>query len=123
MFQLLGQPKDGVVALRITGEVSDRETDRIVSIVRNCTPSHGKARLVLLMEHYASFNSAESLYEDLRFVRRCGDAVERLAVIGDRSWKSTWIGLFGLFGGMDAAYFDREETEKAMQWLTKKPSA
>lgn len=122
MFKLLGQPKDAVVALRITGEINDREAGCIAGIIQSHTSRHGKARLFLLMEHYASFNSAESLYEDLRFVRRCGDAVERMAVVGDRSWKSTWIGLFGLFGGFDAAYFDPEDADKAWQWLVKNPS-
>ena len=119
MFQLLQKPENAVLALHITGEVSDRETRRIVSAIRTHA-SHGrKARLILRMDHYASFNSAESLYEDLRFCRQCEDLIERMAIIGDRSWKATWVALFGLFGGIETTYFDRSESQAAWQWLNR----
>ena len=121
MFQLLGNPGDAVLAMRITGELNDRETGRIVRMVQSHASRHGKVRLYLLMDHYPSFNSAESLYEDLRFVRQCGELIDCLAVVGDRPWKSTWVALFGLFGGIDTAYFDRTESKEAWQWLTRKP--
>lgn len=121
MFQIVEEPRDGVLALRITEEMSDRDTGRIVRIIRNHASRHGKARLLLLMEHYTAFNSAEALYEDLRFARRCGDLIASMAVVGDRPWKSTWVALFGLFGAIDAAYFDQTEIQEARQWLTSKP--
>ncbi len=122
MFQSLGEPQDGVLALHITGEMSDRDTNRIVRIIQTQASRHGKVRLFLLMDHYAAFNSAEALYEDLRFARRCGDLIESMAVVGDRPWKSTWVALFGLFGAIDASYFDRTETREAWQWLTRNQS-
>ena len=121
MFESLGETKDGVLALRITGEISDRETSRIVRLIQAHASRYGKVRLLLHMNHYASFNSAEALYEDLRFARRCGDLIASMAVVGDRPWKSTWVALFGLFGGIDTAYFDRTESKEAWQWLTRKP--
>jgi SpoIIAA-like len=117
MFQKLAAPKDTVLAFRISGSMSDRETERIVHQIQAHAARYGKTRLFLVMDHYASFNSAEDLYEDLRFARRCGDLIQRLAVLGDRPWKSTWVALFGLFGAMDTAYFDRSETQAALQWL------
>jgi len=121
MFQPLGEPKDDVLALHITGEMSDKDTGRIARLIQTHAARHGKVRLLLLMEHYASFNSAEALYEDLRFTRRCGDLIQCMAIVGDRPWKSTWVGLFGLFGAIEMAYFDRTETREAWQWLTGKP--
>jgi hypothetical protein len=120
MFQFLGEPKDAVVALRISGEMSDRETGCMVRTIQTLASRHGKLRLLLVMEHYVSFNSAEALYEDLRFAKRCGDLIECMAIVGDRPWKRTWVALFGLFGAIDTAYFDRTETQEAWQWLTRK---
>jgi SpoIIAA-like len=122
MFQLLDAPQDTVLALRFSGEISAKETERLVRIVQAHAARHGKARLFLLMDHYASFNSAESLYEDLRFAVRCKDLIAAMAVVGDRPWKSTWVGLFGLFGALETAYFDRTETQEAWQWLTGQPA-
>jgi hypothetical protein len=117
MFQLLKKPENAVLALHITGEISDRETSRIVRAIRTHASPSRKARLFLRMDHYASFNSAESLYEDLRFCRQCGDLIERMAIVGDRSWKDTWVGLFSLFGGIEAAYFDLSDAQAAWRWL------
>lgn len=121
MFQLLEETGDTVLALRIAGEISDRETRGIVRKIQAHASRHGKVRLFLLMDHYTSFNSAEALYEDLRFARLCSDLIEAMAIVGDRSWKATWVALFGLFGGIDTAYFDRTETREAWQWLAGKP--
>lgn len=117
MFQLLQKPKDAVLAMHFTGEISDREVEQIVRLIKTHASPRKKARLFLLMDHYASFNSAEALYEDLRFTRLCDELIERMAILGDQSWKETWIALFGLFGAIDMAYFDRTEARAAWQWL------
>ena len=117
MFQLLQKPRDAIVALHITGEISHRETDRIVRIIRTQVSPGQKARVFLLMDHYMSFNSAEALYEDLRFTRQCDDLIQCMAIVGDPSWKDTWVALYGLFSGIDTAYFERAEAQAAWRWL------
>jgi hypothetical protein len=119
MVQMLQKPENAILALHITGEISDRETRRIVSAIRTHATPGRRVRLFLRMDHYASFNSAESLYEDLRFCRQCGELIERMAIVGDRSWKATWVALFGLFGAIEMTYFDRSESQAAWQWLNK----
>ncbi len=32
-------------------------------------------------------------------------------------WQETWVALFGLFSGMETAYFDRSEEEEAVNGL------
>ena len=82
------------------------------------TAESGSARLLLVVQDYPSFNSAEDLYFDLRFAVPLADRIERLAVVGDRVWKDTWISLFGLFSGIRTAYFDRSEMDRAWQWVS-----
>ena len=119
MFQILQKPKGAILALHITGEISDRETDRIVRMIREQASPRQKARVFLLMDPYRSFNSAEALYEDLRFARQCDDLIQCMAIVGDPSWKDTWVALYGLFSGIDTAYFERAEAQAAWQWLQK----
>ena len=107
-----------ILGLRIEGAVSDAETERIGAAVQKLAGRTGKVRLLLVAQHYPSFNSAEDLYFDLRFAVPLADRIERLAVVGDRVWKDTWISLFGLFSGIQTAYFDRSEMDQAWQWLS-----
>ena len=107
-----------VLGLRIEGSVSDAETERIGAALQKLTAESGSARLLLVVQDYPSFNSAEDLYFDLRFAVPLADRIERLAVVGDRVWKDTWISLFGLFSGIRTAYFDRSEMDRAWQWVS-----
>jgi hypothetical protein len=107
-----------ILGFRIEGEVSDAETDRIRAALQKLIAKTGSARLLLVVQHYPSFNSAEDLYFDLRFAVPLADRIERMAVVGDRVWKDTWISLFGLFSGIQTAYFDRAEMDRAWQWVS-----
>lgn len=117
MFEIFRERDNGVMALHITSEMNDRDTERLVRTIHMRALHQGKLGLLLLMDHYASFNSAEALYEDLRFVRQCEDKIKCMAIVSDQSWKETWVALFSLFSGVDASYFDRTELEEAFQWV------
>lgn len=118
---MIGELKElgpNILGFRLDGAVSDAETERISTAIQKLAGRAGKVRLLLVTQHYPSFNSAEDLYFDLRFAVPLADRIERLAVVGDRVWKDTWISLFGLFSGIQAAYFDRSEMNQAWQWLS-----
>jgi hypothetical protein len=107
-----------ILGFRLEGAVSDVETERISTALQKLAGRTGRVRLLLVAQHYPSFNSAEDLYFDLRFAVPLADRIERLAVVGDRVWKDTWISLFGLFSGIQTAYFDRSEMDQAWQWVS-----
>ena len=106
-----------VLGVRISGEVSDEDARLLGRKIKKTADRFGTARVLLTLTAYASLNSAESLYDDLRFIKWHADRIEKMAVVGDRPWKSTWVALFGLFGGIDCRYFDRSEAEAAVAWL------
>ena len=72
----------------------------------------GIIRMVLVVRLYPSFSSAENLYNDLRFLRLYDDAIEKVAIVSDRSRKETWVGLFSLFSGITMEFFDVSQIEK-----------
>lgn len=105
------------LAFRIIGELSDRETEEIGRCLGNKIAQVGKVRILLFVDHYPSLLPAESLYYDLRFATLHADGIDRLAVVGEKARTETWVAIFGLFGGLKTAYFDRSETEQARAWL------
>jgi hypothetical protein len=117
MFEPIGDAAGKVLAFKLTGEIGKEETEKLSRILAEAIRREGPIRLFLILEHYPSMNSAESLYEDLRFAKLHSDHIERMAVIGDRSWKTTWVSLFGLFGGIDSRYFDTSEMKAAWEWV------
>ena len=66
---------------------SEIRQDRFKTICRDmdrAVEALGKVRLVLVMRHYPSFNSAEDFYDDLRFLRLYDHAIDKVAVVCDR---------------------------------------
>lgn len=118
MFEQVNKNVPGnIVALKISQEITQKDFDNICRIMESATKNHGKIRLLLVVEHYASLFSAESLYEDLKFAHLYSNSIERMAVVGNRTWKSTWVALFGLFSGFLTNYYDKTEINEAWNWL------
>jgi hypothetical protein len=118
MFEHVQKIKGPVLALKITGEITENEHEQIDRLLSAHISQWGRIRLFLTVKHYASFSSAEALYEDLRMVKLHSENIERMAVVGDRPWKSTWVGLFGLFSRLETDYFEMHQIEEAWQWIT-----
>jgi hypothetical protein len=118
MFEQVNKNVPGkIVALKISLEITQKDFDNICRIMESAIKNHGKIRLLLVVEHYASFFSAESLYEDLKFTHLYSNSIERMAVVGNQTWKSTWVALFGLFSGFLTNYYDKTEINEAWNWL------
>ncbi len=117
MFELIDSPPDKTIALRIRGEITSKDSEKISGIIERSVLKHGAVKLLIVIEHYPSLSSAESLYEDLRFAHLYSNDIERMAVVGDRAFKHTWVALFGLFSGLMTRYFDKSEIHEAMEWL------
>lgn len=117
MFKQIEGFPENIVALHISGEITKTQFTRISDILKTRIERTGRIRLLLAMRHYASMNSAEAICEDLRFAKVFSDSIDRMAVIGDKAWKRTWIGIFGLFSGIQSEYFDTSEIQTAVNWL------
>ena len=118
MFQHIRKIDGNVVALRITGEITRKEFEQLDRLMHDKAAQYGPLRLLIVVEHYPSFNSAEDLYEDLRFAKLHAQHIHKMAVVGDRAWKQHWVALFGLFSGIQSDYFAKERVEEAWQWVT-----
>jgi hypothetical protein len=117
MYERIVLPEGPFVGVRIRQELTEREHRELVGLIQERHRQHGPVRLLVVYEADPGFMGAESLYENLRFVKQTSEQLGRVAVIGDRAWENTWVGLFGLFGGIQANYYDRPQTEEALTWL------
>jgi hypothetical protein len=109
---------EGVLCLRINGGLRDKENEELGGLVDERAAESGKLRLFLIFEDYSATDGAESLYDDLKFVKIHADRIERMAVVADGAWQQTWIALFGLFGGVKTAYFEHADMAEAVRWVS-----
>lgn len=107
-----------IVSIRFLDRMVDRQTRQLSAMLqRSIAEAGGRVRLLLAIEAEVYGRSPESLFESLQFIKLHADQIERIAIVGRKSWERTYIGLFGLFSGTEIDYFDRSEAVDAIRWL------
>lgn len=106
-----------VLTLDVRSEIRAARFEAICKDMDKVVAALGRVRLVLVMRHYPSFNSAEDLYDDLRFLRLYDHAIDKVAVVCDRFWKDTWVGIFSLFSGIRMEFFEITQVNEMTRWI------
>jgi hypothetical protein len=106
-----------LMTLEVRSEIRPERFKAICGDLDRVSAAMGKVRLVLVMRHYPSFNSAEDFYDDLRFLRLYDHAIDKVAVVCDRFWKDTWVGIFSLFSGIRMDFFEMNQLDAVTEWI------
>ena len=107
-----------IVSIRFLDRMIDRQTRQLSAMLqRSIAEAGGRVRLLLAIESERYGRSPEALFESLQFIKLHADQIDRIAIVGRKSWERTYVGLFGLFSGTQVDYFDRAETVNAIRWL------
>jgi hypothetical protein len=109
-----------VLTLDVRSEIRPARFKAICRDMDQAAAALGRVRLVLVMRHYPSFNSAEDFYDDLRFIRLYDHAIDKVAVVCDRFWKDTWVGIFSLFSGIRMDFFEMSQVDEVTRWIQSK---
>ncbi len=109
-----------LLTLEIHSDIRKKRFEAICKDMEKAIAAMGRVRLVLVMRHYPSFNSAEDFYDDLRFLRLYDHAIEKVAVVCDRFWKDTWVGIFSLFSGIPMEFFELTQLDEVSRWIQDK---
>ncbi|MBC2712214.1 MAG: STAS/SEC14 domain-containing protein [Desulfosarcina sp.] len=106
-----------VLTLEVRSEIRQARFKAICRDMDQAVAALGRVRMVLVMRHYPSFNSAEDFYDDMRFLRLYDHAIDKVAVVCDRFWKDTWVGIFCLFSGIRMDFFEISQANAAARWI------
>ena len=106
-----------LLTLEVRSEIREARFKAICRDMEQAVAALGRVRLVLVMRHYPSFNSAEDFYDDLRFLRLYDHAIEKVAIVCDRFWKDSWVGIFSLFSGIRMNFFEMTQVNEVTRWI------
>ena len=107
-----------IVAVKLFDRMLDRQTRALSSMLqKSIAAAGGSIRLLLTIETTTTARGPEALFDHLHFTKLHADHIERMAIVGNRVREQTYIGLFGLFGGIETRYFDQSEMAAAVRWL------
>jgi SpoIIAA-like len=117
MYKRIDHADGPLVGLRIQDDITHRENRELVDLIQQRFRQYGPVRLLVIYEANPGLMGAEGLYDNMRFAKQVSENIAKMAVMGQYDWEDTWIGLFGLFGGLRASYYDRSQLEAALAWL------
>jgi hypothetical protein len=106
------------VFVTLHGKLESQDYDHFVPEVDRLTKKYGKIRMLVELVDFHGW-TAGALWEDTKFAARHFSDIERLAIVGDQKWEKGMAVFCKPFTLASVRYFDRQEIDKARDWLDK----
>jgi len=105
-----------VLVVSVSGKLTKEDYEDLVPEVDRLIQEHGKIRILFEMRDFHGWN-AGAIWEDTKFAFRHFHAIERLAVIGEKSWQKGMTIFCKPFTGAQIKYFSHAQADEACQWI------
>lgn len=116
MYRRLTDNDGRVVAFKLTKAVTEEDIQEMEDRVDDACKEFGKIRVLFELVDLKISNPT-AYWDTFKIAKRHGEDVERVAIIGDRSWEKRWIEIGGMLVDSDVRYFDHEQLEAAWRWI------
>ena len=108
---------DNIYRMDISGRLQKRDLDAIHASAAAEIHRAGRIRLFVVLTQFDGWEDGAN-WRDLSFYVRHGDDIERIAIVGDRRWRSDAL----MFAGADlrkgaVAFFPAGSGPEARAWL------
>jgi hypothetical protein len=113
----LNQENGGrLIDIKVVGKLVTADYDRFVPEFERLVKQHGKLRILFDMTAFHGWE-AGALWEDIKFDVRHFSDIERLAMVGDKTWEHAMAIFCKPFTTAAIRFFDHTEMAAARQWL------
>jgi hypothetical protein len=125
-FQLPPEPpaievateNDGkLLVVKMTGKLQAEDYKHFVPAVDASVARHGKIRMLVEMHNFHGW-SPGGVWEDMKFDMKHFHAIERLALVGDKTWEKWMAVICKPFTTAAVRYFPKENAAEAREWIT-----
>ena len=108
---------DNVFRVEISGTLRVRDLQACEEQVLSVMHEQGLVRLLFVLREFDGWDVQDN-WRDLEFYVRHGDAIERIAIVGDQRWRDLAL----MFAAADmrkapVEYFDKTAVTEARLWL------
>jgi nucleotide-binding universal stress UspA family protein len=109
-----GSPK--ILGFRMSGKLHDEDYQKFVPVIDAAVTANGKIRI---LAQFADFHGwdAHALWDDIKFSTTHCTAIERIALVGDKTWEKWMAGVCKPFTMAKIQYFDAANIAAALKWL------
>jgi len=107
----------GVLTIKVTGRLNELEIDQLQAAATQAVAQWNKFRVLIILEDFDGW-AASPAGDGAGFIRRGGQAVEKIAIVGDD--KREDVGRLFLGENLPAAavsYFAPADRDQAVLWI------
>jgi hypothetical protein len=116
MIEQLPQRTEKILGFKMSGKLHDEDYKRFVPVIEAAVAKEGKIRLLAQFEDFQGWD-LHALWDDIKFsTKHCLD-IERIALVGDKTWEKWMAKVCQPFTMAKIRYFDAAEIDAAWKWL------
>ena len=108
-----------ILKVRISGKLTHNDYQEFVPAFEAHVQERGKIRLLVEMVDFRGWEAA-ALWDDIKLDIRHFADIERLAMVGDKTWERGMSMFCKPFTAAEVRYFDRSAINDAHTWLAAK---
>jgi hypothetical protein len=116
MITPLSRSTAKILGFKMTGKLHDDDYKHFVPIVEAAIKSQGKIRILAVFEDFHGWD-LHAIWDDTKFsTQHCAD-VERIALVGNKTWEEWMAKVCTPFTKARLQYFDVHDLEAAWKWI------
>jgi hypothetical protein len=116
MIEPLQSNAPNILGFRLSGKLHDADYKQFVPAIDAALAQHGK---VCLLAQFHDFHGWDmhALWDDIKFSTTHCTKIDRIALVGDKTWEKWMAKVCKPFTMAKVRYFDATEIDAAKAWL------
>lgn len=116
MIEQLPESTEKILGFKMSGKLHDDDYKTFVPVVEAAVSKQGKVRLLAQFHEFHGWDM-HALWDDIKFsTKHCLD-IERVALVGDKTWEKWMATVCKPFTMAKVKYFDASDVNAAWAWL------
>ncbi len=116
MIEQLQIDSPKVLAFKMSDKLHDADYQSFVPLVDAAIASQGKVRMLAQFHDFHGWDM-HALWDDIKFSTTHCTKIERIALVGEKSWEKWMATVCKPFTMAKIRYFDATELEAAKAWI------
>jgi len=116
MIEQLTIDSPKVLGFKLSGKLHDEDCKTFAPLVDDAVAKQGKVRLLAQFHDFHGWDM-HALWDDIKFSTTHCTKIERIALVGDKTWEKWMAKVCKPFTMAKIRYFDAAQTEAAKEWL------
>ncbi|MGB7843739.1 MAG: STAS/SEC14 domain-containing protein [Salinimicrobium sp.] len=112
------EEKENIIYSIAKKELHDEDYGRLVPLLKEKVKKFGMIRWYFEMQNFEGW-SLSAMWQDLKFDVKYAENIEKVAMVGDKTWEEKITRLMKPFTSAEIKFFNLEEKEQAKAWISK----